>query len=153
NGKPKKTFRQRRPDPDDTQVWVWGLRAGEYMRRSPGGDWYRFDEGRWARLPSTKERKTIRDNVKVVPYRLPEIIEAVASGQSIIIGEGEQKANLSAKWGIRTTCNAEGAGKWTDAHSAYLQGADVIILPDNDEQGRKHADAIARSLQGIAAKI
>src|SRR5262249_10714193 len=24
NGKPKKTFRQRRPDPDDTQVWVWG---------------------------------------------------------------------------------------------------------------------------------
>jgi hypothetical protein len=153
NGKLKKTFRQRRPDPDDPKVWVWGLSAGEYMRRGPGRDWYRFDEGRWAQFPSTRERKTISAGVKAVPYRLPDVIDAATIGRQILIVEGEQKADLLARWNIRATCNAEGAGKWTAQHSAYLRGADAIILPDHDERGCEHADLVARSVQGIAAKV
>src|SRR5262249_7831974 len=33
------------------------------------------------------------------------------------------------------------------------RGADVVILPDNDEPGRKHAKQVAQALYGIAASI
>lgn len=44
-------------------------------------------------------------------------------------------------------------GKWRDAYSEALRGAEVIILPDNDGPGRKHAESVARSLHGLAASI
>jgi DNA primase len=46
-----------------------------------------------------------------------------------------------------------GAGNWRSEHSAFLAGADVVIVPDNDEPGRDHADAVGTSLQGIAKSV
>jgi hypothetical protein len=46
-----------------------------------------------------------------------------------------------------------GAGKWKSEHSEFLRGADVVILPDNDEPGHNHADAVGASLKGIAAAV
>jgi putative DNA primase/helicase len=46
-----------------------------------------------------------------------------------------------------------GAGKWKPEHSEFLRGADVVILPDNDEPGRNHADVVGASLQGIAKSV
>ncbi len=152
-GKPEKTFSQRRPDPDNPKVWIVGIGSGEYMRRGPGQDWYRFEEARWARLPDTRERKRIKAGIKQVPYRLPEFIEAIANDQPVLIVEGEQKANLLAEWNIAATCCAEGAGKWTAEHAKHVRGADVIILPDADKAGRDHAETVAQSLQGIAKRI
>ena len=51
------------------------------------------------------------------------------------------------------TCNPGGAGKWRDAFAEHLVGADVIVIPDNDKAGREHAQAVARSLAGKAARI
>src|SRR5262245_14021956 len=153
NGKPEKTFRQKRPDPDEPKVWIAGLGAGEYMRKGPGHDWYRFNDEKWARLPNTKQRKTVSTAARSVPYRLPELIEAISLEQTIFIVEGEQKADALAKWNLVATCNAQGAGRWTAEHAGYLRGADAVILPDNDDNGRKHADAIAQRLQDIAARI
>ena len=71
NGKLKKTFSQRRPDPDEAKLWVVGVTAGEYLRRGPGHDWDRFSDEKWAGLPAaTRQRKTIADSVKAVPARL-----------------------------------------------------------------------------------
>jgi hypothetical protein len=153
SGKPDKTFHQRRPVGDEPKVWIWGLAAGDYMRKAPGQDWYRFDERRWNELPGSRERKTIAAAAKSVPYRLPALVEAVSLDQRVFIVEGEQKADVLAEWNICATCNAEGAGKWTVAHAGYLRGADVVILPDNDDRGREHAEAVAQSLQGIAARV
>jgi putative DNA primase/helicase len=153
NGKPEKTFYQRRPDPAEPDVWIWGLAAGEYMRRGPGHDWYRFDEARWAKLPASRQRKTVAGVDKTVVYRLTDVLEAASFGRSVFIVEGEQKADTLARWNLCATCNAEGAGKWTVEHAAHLRGTDVVILPDNDDRGRTHADAVARTLQGIAARV
>ena len=98
NGKPEKSFSQRRPDLDNPKSWIWGLGAGEYMRKAAGENWYRFDEPRWAKLPASRERKTIATPAKSVPYRLPEIIEAISIGNTVFIVEGEQKADILAKW-------------------------------------------------------
>ena len=51
------------------------------------------------------------------------------------------------------TCNAGGAGKWTAEHAQYLAGRPVIVLADNDEPGRNHAQQVAATLQGIAESV
>jgi len=150
--KPEKTFRQRRPDPNNSEVWIWGTRAGEYMRKGPGQDWYPFNEQRWETLPPSRERKVF-PAARTIPYRAPELIEAIAADQPVFIVEGEQKVDALAKWNLRATCNAQGAGKWTAEHAEYLRDADAVIIPDNDAAGRKHAEHVARSLIGIAARI
>jgi len=118
DGKRKKKFKQKRPDPDHPGKWINNI-----------------------------------DGVRVVPYRLPELIEAIANDHSIAVVEGEAKADLLWSWNIPATCNAGGAGKWKPEHSAFLKGADVVILPDNDEPGRNHADIVGASLVGIAKRI
>jgi hypothetical protein len=118
DGKPEKSFRQKRPDP------------------VPGGDWiYNVDGAR------------------VLPYRLPEVIEAIANGHPIIVVEGEAKVDLLAGWNVTATCNTGGAGKWKSEHSEFLRGADVVIIPDADDAGLKHLQDVGASLSGIAARI
>jgi hypothetical protein len=84
--------------------------------------------------------------VKQVPYRLPELIEAIALEHIVIITEGEKDADALAAWGIPATCNAGGAGKWNPGLGEYLRGANVVILPDNDLPGKKHAIDVAIKL-------
>jgi len=93
------------------------------------------------------------EGAPVVPYRLPELTEAVANKHTILIVEGEAKVDLLRTWNIPATCNACGAEKWSAEHSQYLRGADVVILPDNDAKGRKQKDVVATALQGIAASV
>jgi putative DNA primase/helicase len=87
--------------------------------------------------------------LRVVPYRLPEILAEPT--RPVVIVEGEKDADNLARFGVLATCNAGGAGKWTDEHSSILRGRRVIVLPDNDEAGRNHAQQVAQLLQGIAA--
>src|SRR5262249_14883767 len=93
------------------------------------------------------------DGVRIIPYRLPGLIEAIGNDHTILIVEGEAKVDLLWSWNVPATCNAMGAGKWRSEHSAFLTGADVVILPDNDEPGRDHADTIAASLQEIVKSV
>lgn len=65
---------------------------------------------------------------------------------------GEKDADNLTKIGIVATCNAGGAHKWRQEHSRFLRGADVVVIPDNDAAGRKHAEAVV-SLVGVAARI
>ena len=93
------------------------------------------------------------DGVPVIPYRLPELIEAAGIGHFIVVVEGEGKVDLLHSWGVPATCNAGGAGKWKAEHSAFLRGADAILIPDNDDAGRKHCDIVGAALQGVAASV
>ena len=58
---------------------------------------------------------------------------AIAAGKTVYIVEGEKDADNLLKTGLVGTCNAGGAGKWQASHSKWLEGAKVIILPDNDD--------------------
>lgn len=46
-----------------------------------------------------------------------------------------------------------GVGKWRPEYSELLRGRSVVILPDNDEPGRKHAAAVAADLLRVAASV
>ena len=91
------------------------------------------------------------NGVRVVPYRLPELL--VEPAQPVVVAEGEKDCDNLARIGVLATCNACGAGKWTAEHSEFLRGRRIIVLPDNDEAGRNHAQQVARSLHGIAASV
>lgn len=91
--------------------------------------------------------------VRLIPYRLPQILEAIAKGERVYIVEGEKDADNLAKEGVQATCNAMGAGKWPEGLSAHFKDADVTILPDNDDAGRQHAAVVAASLKDVVKKL
>lgn len=87
-----------------------------------------------------------------VPYRLPDLVAAPLN-QQVYVVEGEKDVDRLAKLGVIATCNAGGAGKWHKAHAEPLKDRAVIVIPDNDEAGRDHAQKVAKSLKGIAADV
>ena len=46
---------------------------------------------------------------RIVPYRLPELVEAIGNNHPILIVEGEAKVDLLRTWNVPATCNAMGA--------------------------------------------
>jgi DNA-binding transcriptional ArsR family regulator len=93
------------------------------------------------------------EGVRRVLYKLPDVLRAVESGETIFIVEGEKDADALCGLDLVATTNPHGAGKWRDEYSETLKGAHVVIIPDNDEPGRRHAESVARSLWGKARSI
>ena len=91
--------------------------------------------------------------VRRVLYQLPEVRAAVAADVRLFIVEGEKDADRLASMGFAATTCPSGAGKWRDEYSAYMAGARVCILPDNDDQGQKHAQKVAQALHGVAVEV
>ncbi len=129
-------------------------------------------------LPTDPKDKIINgwvwsiDGIDPVPYNLIEIRDAIAEGEPIFYVEGEKDVETLREWGCVATCNAMGAGKWTDGLAHWFAGADIIILPDNDPQartkdgklryrpngapifvGQDHAEDVARGLRKVAKRV
>jgi putative DNA primase/helicase len=93
------------------------------------------------------------NGIRRVPYRLPQVCEAVQRSQTIYVVEGEKDVHALEAAGAVATTNPGGAGKWRDEYSAHFRGARVVVVEDADEAGRNHALAIVEALTGIAAEI
>ena len=85
----------------------------------------------------------------IVPYHLPEIIKA----SEVIVVEGEKDADCLTYLGFTATTNPFGAGNWPEDFGKYFKGKEVVMIPDNDNPGRRHMDKVAANLQGHAAFI
>jgi hypothetical protein len=114
--------------------------------------WRPDDTTRSGRRWSLNDRNGNRI-VRTVPYRLPELLAAKQADRVIWIAEGEKDVHALVDHGLAATCNAGGAGKWTAEHAQYLEGADVTIVADRDETGRKHADHVVTTLTGLARSV
>ncbi|MFH1682143.1 MAG: phage/plasmid primase, P4 family [Candidatus Eisenbacteria bacterium] len=89
-------------------------------------------------------------------YRLPNVL--ACPDAVVFVGEGEEVVRALEIVGLVATTNPGGAGKWRDdprgrTMAEPLRGRRVVVLPDNDEPGRKHAGAVARTLHKIAADV
>jgi predicted P-loop ATPase len=89
------------------------------------------------------------DGVRRVLFRLPTLGDV----QLVLVAEGEKDVLALVKLGFTATCNPMGAGKWQPEYSEQLAGKDVVIFPDRDKPGEKHATSVATSLVGKAASI
>ena len=90
--------------------------------------------------------------MRKVLYRLPELLAADPT-QTVFVVEGEKDADRLAGLGLVATTNVGGAGKWKPEYSEALRGRNVVILRDNDEAGRLHAEKVSTDLQGVAASV
>ena len=91
--------------------------------------------------------------VDLVPFQLPAVLAAARAGEPVYIVEGEKDALTLRAWGLVATCNPGGAGKWRPEFAPHFRGASVVILPDNDDTGRRHAADVAASLSAFAASV
>ncbi len=85
--------------------------------------------------------------VRRVLFGLPEL----AGARTVYIAEGEKDVLALRQLGLSATTNSGGATKWRDDYTDQLRAAGVqavIVLPDNDDAGRKHANLVARSCRG-----
>jgi hypothetical protein len=87
-----------------------------------------------------------------IPYRLPELLAAPLTTK-VHITEGEKDADALAELGFIATTNSEGANYWTDDLNEHFRDRHVYIHEDNDEDGRKRVQRIARALDPIAASL
>lgn len=86
--------------------------------------------------------------VRRVLFRLPQVMAAKKKGVPICVCEGEKDVLAMVEHGFEATCNPMGAKKWDDGYTAALEGADVILIPDKDVEGRAHRDVVAARLAG-----
>ena len=93
------------------------------------------------------------NGVTRVLYRLPTVTKAIAAGRVVFITEGEKDCDALGGLKLTTTCNPGGAGKWRNEYTETLTGAKVILLPDKDTPGRKHAAAVLQALTGKAESV
>jgi hypothetical protein len=91
--------------------------------------------------------------VRRVLFRLPQVIAGVKDGRPVYICEGEKDVLAVEQAGFVATCNPGGAGKWRKEYGESLRGADVAIIMDKDEPGRKHAANVISKLEGFAKSI
>lgn len=105
------------------------------------------------------------EGVRRVPYRLPQLINALKQNPQrwVLVLEGEKDVDLALKHGMAATTNPMGAGKWADAYSEFLRGANVAVWPDEDpidpktgqSAGLHHAEMVCESLLkvGISPRV
>jgi putative DNA primase/helicase len=97
----------------------------------------------------TAGKWTWKQPAALLPYHLPELIAA----PMVCIAEGERDVEALREWGFAATCNPGGAGKWRAEWGPLFRGKTVLILPDDDEPGVRHARQVAEALLPYAARL
>lgn len=93
-----------------------------------------------------------------VLYGLPGLIEAVKSGWTIYVVEGEKDADAingleSGGEFYATTAPMGAKAKWSPDYTPFLAGVDVVIVADRDEPGRKRALDVRFHLKSAAKAV
>lgn len=104
----------------------------------------RLVDGKW--LPGM-------DDVERVLYHMPRLVDPELVDETVFLAEGERDAENLIAIGLLATTNVGGAGKWLPAYSEALRRRHVVVLPDNDEPGEKHAGVVSKALEGVAASV
>ena len=90
-----------------------------------------------------------RKDLKSVYGNLKDLNKAIAENRPIFIPEGEKDVDMLTKRGY-TALTYGGSGDWQSEFATLFKDAEVYILADNDEPGRKVANAILSDLKEIA---
>ena len=87
-------------------------------------------------------------------FHFPECLTAARLRETVLVVEGEKDASNLIALGFTATTTPEGAsGGHGPERWRTLIGASFILLPDNDEPGRAHMHAIARTLTALRCDV
>jgi hypothetical protein len=93
--------------------------------------------------------------VTKVLYRLPRLRRLSPGGLAVIV-EGEKDVERLERedLAIVATTNAGGAGKWNDpSYGKEFAGLEVVVIPDNEDVGHKHAAQVVASVLPYASSV
>ena len=121
-----------------------GAEAYQALRMYPKSFRLRQPDGKGGYLHNIK-------GIEPLPYNLPDIIQN--PNAPVFVVEGEACADVLSAAGLIATTNHGGAGKWGEEHAQHLEGRKVVVMPDNDEVGMRHADKVIATLWGKAEMI
>ena len=80
-------------------------------------------------------------------YRLVELRQR--RDERVYVVEGEKAADAATGLGLLATTSPHGSGSARQADWTPLAGRDVVILPDNDDAGRRYAEDVTAILRGL----
>ena len=83
---------------------------------------------------------------------ISSIKRAIERKEPVFIPEGEKDVNTLVKKGY-AAFSCGGANDWNKNVSELCKDADVIVLADNDDPGKKLASTVVRDLKGTAKSI
>lgn len=102
---------------------------------------------------TAKGRIVNRAPERKVPYRLPELIEAIETGQEIYLPEGEKDADRIAAEGRYATTNLGGATSFGPAYVDFFRDARVVVVLDRDLAGLQRGLKILKLLTPVARTV
>jgi RecA-family ATPase len=105
------------------------------------------------RVDAAGRRHGNMTGARIVPYRLPELINAREAGRAIYLVEGEKAADALVSIGVIATTSHAGASHWPEDITQYFTGAVVIVVPDCDAPGWKYARKVVEALLPVAKAI
>lgn len=142
---PKIEFQQEWQYQDEDRVTVF---VKHRMRIGDTGKTYRL----YKMDPSGKRYPTLGD-ARIIPYKLPELLDAKTAGRIIYLAEGEKAVDALMSLGVAATTSHSGAGNWPPENTEYFAGANVCIIPDNDLSGWAYARKAAEAILPIAKAV
>jgi len=158
---------QSNPGNGGTIVYRYVGEAGALLfevckKKQPKRFWQRQPDGQGGYKRGENGKLTMQ-GARYVPYHLDRLVAARQNANGhpprVYICEGEKDADNVATVGFLTTTNAGGASlsrgrsKWRSDYNQFFAGFDVVILPDNDEAGRTHAQHVAANLAPVAHAV
>lgn len=105
------------------------------------------------KVDAAGRRQGTMTGARIVPYRLPELLNAKESGRAIYLVEGEKAADALVSIGAIATTSHAGASHWPADITQYFTGAVVIVVPDCDAPGWKYARRVVEALLPVAKAI
>jgi len=105
------------------------------------------------KVDAAGRRQGSMTGARIVPYRLPELINAREAGRAIYLVEGEKAADALVSIGAIATTSHAGAGHWPADITQYFAGAVVIVVPDCDAPGWKYAKRVVEALLPVAKAV
>lgn len=104
-------------------------------------------------LMANGQKKYTLADVRIVPYRLPQLLLSIGEGKTIFICEGEKAADALVALGLQATCTHAGASSFPEVVIDFFAGAKVCVVPDCDVAGWGYAKKVLSALVGVASSL
>ena len=91
--------------------------------------------------------------VQIIPYRLPELQEAISAEKLVFFVEGEKDCDKALSIGLTCTTLPGGANRqWENHLRDYFVNADVVVIPDHNHPGFEYAKRIGNEISNVAKR-
>ena len=137
-----------------SRYYVWNNKKQDYKKCFC---WYHKRGAEWVKgLPKKNGR-----SISLPLYKQNNVQWAIDRGKTLYIVEGEKDVDtLTKKLHLPTVSSPHGAAnaknpakKWDEAYNILFAGADVAVIPDNDEAGHAFARYVAEQLLPVAQSV